>query len=89
MKDILIVDHEQQQYSEGFKHHLLDFIQTVLPIKDRTTVVKNGLLDLVYQKLKLPCSTNDQIGNNDQEQVQNLMNSILNHLDDPIIAKLL
>jgi len=88
MKDILIVDHEQQQYSEGFKHHLLDFIQTVLPIKDRTTVVKNGLLDLVYQKLKLPCSTNDQIGNNDQEQVQNLMNSILNHLDDPIIGKL-
>ena len=88
MKDILIVDDQQQQYSDEFKHHLLDFIQAVLPIKDRTTVVKNGLLDLVYQKIKLPSSATDNIGNNDQEQIHNLMNSMLNHLDDPIISKL-
>jgi hypothetical protein len=89
MKDILIIDDEQQQYSDQFKYHLLDFIHTVLPIKDRTTVIKNGLFDLVYKKLKLPLSTIDHIESNDQEQINNLMNSILNHLDDPIIAKLL
>jgi histone-lysine N-methyltransferase SETD2 len=89
MKDILIVDDEQQQYSDEFKNHLLDFIHNVLPIKDRTTVIKNGLLDLVYKKLKLPLTTIDNITNNDQEQINNLMNSMLNHLDDPIIAKLL
>ncbi|CAF4941260.1 unnamed protein product, partial [Rotaria sp. Silwood1] len=86
MKDILI-DDDEQQYTNEFKYHLLDFIHTVLPIKDRTIVIKNGLLDLVYKKLKLPISTIDNLGNNDQEQINNLMNSILNHLDDPIISK--
>jgi len=90
MKDILINnDDEQQQYSHEFKYHLLDFIHMVLPIKDRTTVIKNGLLDLVYKKLKLPLSIKDNLENNDQEQIKNLMNSMLNHLDDPIISKLL
>lgn len=91
MKDILIdndID-EQQQYSNEFKLNLLDFIHTVLPIKDRTIVKKNGLLDLVYNKLKLPLIKNDNIENNDQEEINNLMNSMLNHLDDPIITKLL
>jgi hypothetical protein len=86
MKDILINDDdEQQQYSDEFKYHLLDFIHSILPIKDRTTVIKNGLLDLVYKKLKLPLTT---IETNDQDQIENLMNSMLNHLDDPIISKL-
>ncbi|CAF3183154.1 unnamed protein product [Rotaria sp. Silwood2] len=87
MKDILI-DDDEQQYSNEFKYRLLDFIHSVLPIKDRTTVIKNGLLDLVYKKLKLSTPTTDNIDNNDQEQINNLMNSILNHLDDPIISKL-
>jgi histone-lysine N-methyltransferase SETD2 len=91
MKDILIEDDEHQQYSDEFKYHLLDFIHSVLPIKDRTTVIKNGLLDLIYKKLKLPLSTTDNIDDNntDQEQINQLMNSILDHLDNPIIAKLL
>ncbi|CAF1412778.1 unnamed protein product [Rotaria sordida] len=88
MKDILTDDDDEQQYSNEFKYYLLDFIHSVLPIKDRTTVIKNGLLDLVYKKLKLPTSTIDNINNNDQEQINNLMNSILNHLDDTIISKL-
>ncbi|CAF4264511.1 unnamed protein product, partial [Rotaria sordida] len=41
------------------------------------------------KKLKLPTSTIDNINNNDQEQINNLMNSILNHLDDTVISKLL
>ncbi|CAF1219451.1 unnamed protein product [Adineta steineri] len=89
MKDILIDnDDDQQQYSDEFKYHLLDFIHTVLPIKDRTIVIKNGLFDLVYKKLKLPLSAMDNRENNDEEQIENLMNSMLNHLDNPIIAKL-
>lgn len=87
MKDILI-DDDEQQYSNEFKYNLLDFIHTILPIKNRTIVIKNGLIDLVYNKLKLPSSTTDNLGD-DQQQIYNLMNSILNHLDDPIISKLL
>lgn len=89
MKDILIDDLEQQQYSQEFQYHLLDFIHTILPIKDRTIVIKNGLLDLVRQKLRLPPTTTQDIENTEQEQIQHLMNSMLNHLDNPIITKLL
>ena len=90
MKDILIDDHEQQQYSQEFQYLVLDFIHTILPIKDRTIVIKNGLLDLVYQKLRLPSSstTTDDV-NTDQEQIHHLMDSMLSHLENPIITKLL
>jgi hypothetical protein len=54
-------------------------------MKERTTVIKNGLLYSVYKKLKLLLSIKD----NDLEQIKNLMNSMLNYLDDPIISKLL
>jgi len=64
---------------------LVDFIYIVLPMKDRTTVIKDGLLHSVYKKLKLLLSIKD----NDLEQIKNLMNSMLNYLDDPIISKLL
>ena len=60
-----------------------------MPIKDRTTVIKNGLFDLVYKKLKLPLAITDNNNTNDHEQINNLMNSILDHLDNPITAKLL
>lgn len=89
MKDILLDDNDEQQYSDEFKCQLLDFIHYVIPIKDRTTVIKNGLLDLICQKLKLPLSTTEIIGTNDEEQINNLMNSILDHLNKPMIAKLL
>lgn len=89
MKDILIDDNEQQQYSQEFRYHLLDFIHTVLPIKDRTILMKNGLLDLVYRKLQLPSSTANVGENTDQEQIHQLVDSMLNHLDNPIITKLL
>ena len=91
MKDILIDNdqqHDEQQYSNEFQITLLDFIHHVLPIKDRTTVIKNGLLDLIQKKLKLP-STNPSEGDDDQQQIKQLISSMLDHLDNPIIAKLL
>ncbi|UJR29109.1 hypothetical protein I4U23_010323 [Adineta vaga] len=90
MKDILINDdeHDQQQYSDEFKYQLLDFIHTVLPIKDRTIVIKNGLFDLVFKQLRLPSKINDQIEMTDQEQIHSLMNTMLDHLENPIITKL-
>lgn len=85
MKDILIDDDEQQQqYSQEFQYHLLDFIHTVLPIKDRTILIKNGLVDLVYKKIQLPISMN-----NDQDDISQLINSMIDHLENPIMAKLL
>ncbi|CAF3172330.1 unnamed protein product [Rotaria socialis] len=87
MKDILI-DDDEQQYTNEFKYYLLDFIHSVLPIKDRTIVIKNGLLDLVYKKLQLPLQKTDDLGSNDQEPIGSLLNSMLNHLNDPIISKL-
>ncbi|CAF4605704.1 unnamed protein product, partial [Rotaria magnacalcarata] len=54
----------------------------------RTIVIKNGLLDLVYKKLQLPLQKTDDLGSNDQEPIGSLMNSMLNHLNDPIISKL-
>ena len=91
MKDILIdsdQQHDEQQYSNEFQITLLDFIHHVLPIKDRTTVIKNGLLDLIKKKLKLP-STNPSDEDDDQQQIHQLISSMLDHLDDPITAKLL
>jgi histone-lysine N-methyltransferase SETD2 len=87
IKDILINDDDEQQYSDEFKYCVLDFIHYVIPIKDRTTVIKNGLLDLISKKLNLSLTT-DNIENNDEEQINHLMNSILDHLDNPVIAKL-
>lgn len=84
VKDILI-DNQQQDYSIEFKINLLDFIQNILPIKDRTIVIKNGLLELVHQKLKLPTQTTVV---NDQQQISDLLNQMLDHLDDPIVSKL-
>ena len=88
MKDILI-DDDEQQYSNDFKCYLLDFISSVLPIKDRTTVIKNGLIDLVYKKLKLNLLPTDNIEKNDKEEINYLMISMLNHLENPINMKLL
>lgn len=86
VKDILI-DNEQnqaeQQYSKQFQFDLLDFIHQTLPIKDRTTVVKHGLFELIQNKIQLPKSENDD------ETIKELLDSMLNHLDDPIITKLL
>ena len=93
MKDILIdneLNQDEQQYSTEFQSYLLDFIQHVLPIKDRTIVVKHGLLDLIKTKIQLPTTaTNHFNSEDDQEQIQDLINSMLNHLDDSIINKLL
>ncbi|CAF0854976.1 unnamed protein product [Adineta ricciae] len=92
MKDILLEnadEDEQQHYSDEFKYQLLDFIHLVLPIKDRTTVIKNGLFDLVAKKLQLPSKPNDQMNSmTDEEQIHSLMNSMLDHLENPIVAKL-
>ena len=53
MKDILI-DNDEQQYSNEFRITLLDFISHVLLIKDRTTAIQNRLLDLIEKKSQLP-----------------------------------
>ena len=88
MKDILIDNDQQQDYSIEFKINLLDFIQNILPIKDRTIVKKNGLLELVHQKLQLPIETTTTSVVSDQQQIQNLLDQMLDHLENPITSKL-
>jgi SET domain len=92
MKDILIDNdqqqHDEQQYSNKLHSTLLDFIHHVLPIKDRTIVIKNGLLDLIEKKLKLPSTSPSDQDDDHQQQINQLTSAILDHLDDPIIAKL-
>ena len=92
MKDILIdgdENQDEQQYSNEFKGSLLDFVHHVLPIKDRTTVAKHGLLDLIESRLRLPTILQENIQEDEHEQITDLMNSMLDHLEDPIVNKLL
>lgn len=91
MKDILIRTDNQNvdlQYSDEFKNSLLDFMQDILPIKDRTALTKHGLLTLVEDNLKLNLKTISPTHMNEQQHIEDLMNSMLEHLSNPIINKL-